>query len=87
MTFKAIHCAAPEYIINMFKQCNNENYQMRSNRHKLILDKPNKNFMKKSFSYRVELVPGITYPTTSSTNTSNYQLAVLKPYSPTILRV
>lgn len=52
MTFKAIRCVAPEYINKMFKHCNNENYQMRSNRHKLILDKPNKNFMKKSFSYR-----------------------------------
>ena len=52
MTFKAIRCVAPDYINKMFKLCNNGSYQMRSNSHRLKLDKPNTNFMKRSFSYR-----------------------------------
>ena len=32
--------------------CDNANHQMRSNGRKLILDKPERSFMKKSFSYR-----------------------------------
>ena len=54
LTFKAIHGSAPplEYISDMFSYCNNANYQMRSNGRKLILDKPKRSFMKKSFSYR-----------------------------------
>ncbi len=42
----------PEYINNMFKFCENSTYNMRSNRCKLTLGKPGRNFMKKSFSYR-----------------------------------
>ncbi len=52
MTFKAILRTAPEYINNMFKFCENSTYNMRSNSCKLILGKPSRNFMKKSFSYR-----------------------------------
>ncbi len=39
-------------INNMFKFCENSTYNMRSNRCKLALGKPSRNFMKKSFSYR-----------------------------------
>jgi hypothetical protein len=52
MTFKAILRTVPEYINNMFKFCENSTYNMRSNRCKLALGKPSRNFMKKSFSYR-----------------------------------
>ena len=52
MTLKAILRVAPKYINNMFNYCNNSTYQMRSNRRKLTLNKPSRNFMKKSFSYR-----------------------------------
>ena len=52
LTFKAILCTAPEYIINMFKFCQNSTYNMRSDRCKLALGKPSRNFMKKF------LVPG-----------------------------
>ena len=52
ITFKAIRCIAPEYICDMFAYCENVYHQMRSNRRKLLLDKPKRSFMKKSFSYR-----------------------------------
>ncbi len=52
MIFKAILRTTPEYINNMFKFCENSTYNMRSNRCKLALGKPSKNFMKKSFSCR-----------------------------------
>ncbi len=52
ITFKAIRGIAPECIYNMFSYCDNGSHHMRSNGRKLTLDKPNRSFMKKSFSYR-----------------------------------
>ena len=52
LTFKAIRGTAPNCISDMFSYCDNANHQMRSNGRKLILDKPKRSFMKKSFSYR-----------------------------------
>ena len=52
ITFKAIRGIAPECICNMFSYCDNGSHHMRSNGRKLTLDKPNRSFMKKSFSYR-----------------------------------
>ena len=52
ITFKAIRGIAPECICNMFSYCDNRSHHMRSNGRKLTLDKPNRSFMKKSFSYR-----------------------------------
>ena len=52
ITFEAIRGAAPEYVCNIFTNCDNAVHQTRSYRRKLHLDKPDESFMKKSFSYR-----------------------------------
>ena len=52
ITFKANRGIAPECICNMFSYCDNGSHHTRSNGRKLTLDKPNRSFMKKSFSYR-----------------------------------
>lgn len=54
-TFKALTGMLPKYISELFNKCNNTNYNLRSNDIKLSLDKPNTNFMKKSFSYRATI--------------------------------
>ena len=51
-TFKAVRSIAPEYICDMFTYCDKIYHQTRSNRRKLLVQKPNRSFMKKSFSYR-----------------------------------
>ena len=50
-TFKAVRSIAPEYICDMFTYCDNIYHQTRNNRRKLLLEKPNRSFMIKSFSY------------------------------------
>ncbi len=77
MTFKAILRTAPEYINNMFKFCENSTYNMRSNRYKLALGKPSRNFMKK-VSRTGALSPGIIYQMTYLRSKSNFQTVVLK---------
>ena len=52
MTFKALKRQLPEYISDMFTVTNNATYSLRSNDRKLHSNKPNTDFMKKSFSYR-----------------------------------
>jgi hypothetical protein len=54
VTFKALRPTAnsPNYLTEMFNFCSNETYNLRSNFFQLSLDKPNTNFLKKSFSYR-----------------------------------
>ena len=52
MTFRALRGELPEYISKMFTINHNNAYHLRSNDCKLHLDKPNTDFMKKSFSYR-----------------------------------
>ena len=52
MTFKALTGRLPQHISDIFTKCHNENYSLRSNNNKLLLQKPNTNFLKRSFSYR-----------------------------------
>lgn len=53
MTFKALKKQLPEYKSDMFSIRHNANYHLRvNNDRKLYLNKPNTDFMKKSFSYR-----------------------------------
>jgi hypothetical protein len=52
MTFKSLTRQLPENISDMFTITNNATYRLRSNNRKLHLNKPNTDFMKKSFSYR-----------------------------------
>ena len=52
MTFKALTGRLPPYITDIFTKCHNEKYSLRSNNNKLLLQKPNTNFLKRSFSYR-----------------------------------
>ena len=42
---------APDLIKNLFNICDNQNYSLRSNLNNFKLDKPKRNFMKKSISY------------------------------------
>jgi hypothetical protein len=53
MTFKALRGETPNYLSDLFAVSHNESYQLRSNDRKLYLEKPNTNFLKSSFSYRV----------------------------------
>lgn len=52
MTFKALTGRLPQYLVEMFTKCQNNNYSLRSNEIKLALPKPKTNFIKRSFSYR-----------------------------------
>jgi hypothetical protein len=52
VTFKALTANSPNYLPEMFNFRSNETYNLRSNFCQLSLDKPNTNFLKKSFSYR-----------------------------------
>ena len=52
VTFKALTANSPNYLTEMFNFCSNETYNLRSNFCQLSLEKPNTNFLKKSFSYR-----------------------------------
>ena len=52
VTFKALTANSPNYLTEMFNFCSNETYNLRINFCQLSLDKPNTNFLKKSFSYR-----------------------------------
>ena len=52
MTFKALTGQGPDYLQQLFTECNNDNYSLRSNNTKLALPKPRTNFLKRSFSYR-----------------------------------
>ena len=52
VTFKALTANSPNYLTEMFNFCSNETYNLRSNFCQLFLEKPNTNFLKKSFSYR-----------------------------------
>jgi hypothetical protein len=54
VTFKALTANSPNYLTEMFNFCSNETYNLRSNFSQLSLEKPNTNFLKKSFSYRAE---------------------------------
>ena len=53
---KVIEGDCPEILSNLFKKCNNEKYNLRSNGKLLRLPKPNANSMKRSFSYKVAKV-------------------------------
>ena len=52
MTFKVLTRQGPDYLQQLFTECNNDNYSLRSNNTKLALPKPRTNFLKRSFSYR-----------------------------------
>ena len=52
MTFKALRGDTPRYVSDLFVPSHNYMYQLRSNDRKLHTEKPNTNFLKKSFSYR-----------------------------------
>ncbi len=52
VTLKALTANSPNYLTEMFNFCSNETYNLRSNFCQLFLEKPNTNFLKKSFSYR-----------------------------------
>jgi hypothetical protein len=53
MTFKALTGQAPDYLRELFTECKNDFYCLRSNdTTKLALQKPRTNFLKRSFSYR-----------------------------------
>ncbi len=51
-TFKSLTGNSPKYLTKLFHRCSNETYNLRSNYDQLSLEKPNTNFLKKSFSYR-----------------------------------
>ncbi len=50
-TFKSLTGNSPAYLTKLFHRCSNETYNLRSNYDQLSLEKPNTNFLKKSFSY------------------------------------
>ena len=50
--FKIIKGKAPNYLTMLFSNCNNINYQLRSNNLKISLLKPKTDFLKNSFAYR-----------------------------------
>ena len=52
LMFKIIKGKAPNYLTMLFSNCNNINYQLRSNNLKISLPKPKTDFLKKSFAYR-----------------------------------
>ena len=49
MMFKIIKGKAPNYLTMLFSNCNNINYQLRSNNLKISVPKPKSDFLKKSF--------------------------------------
>ena len=49
---KIVEGDCPETISNLFKKCDNPNYNQRSKGKLLRLSKPNTNAMKRSFSYK-----------------------------------
>ena len=51
LMYKVKNGAAPDPIKNLFNVCDNQNYSLRSNLNDIKLDKPKRNFMKKSISY------------------------------------
>jgi hypothetical protein len=51
LMYKVKNGIAPDSIGNLFNICDNQNYSLRSNLNNFKLDKPNRNFMKKSISY------------------------------------
>ena len=55
MTFKVLTGQGPDYLQQLFTECNNDNYSLRSNNTKLALPKPRTNFLKRSFSYRAAM--------------------------------
>ncbi len=52
LMFKIIKGKAPNYLTMLLSNCNNINYQLRSNKLKISLPKPKTDFLKKSFAYR-----------------------------------
>ena len=52
MTFKTLRGVAPTYLSELPTIRHNNTYRLRSNNRKLYLEKPNTNFLKRSFSYR-----------------------------------
>ena len=51
MTFNALRDMTSEYITQMFRASDNQNYQLRHKHRKLFLSKPKTDFLKRSFSY------------------------------------
>jgi hypothetical protein len=51
LMYKVKNGIAPDSIGNLFNICDNQNYCLRSNLNNFKLDKPNRNFLKKSISY------------------------------------
>ena len=49
---KALRGDTPRYLSDLFVPSHNDVYHLRSNDRKLHTEKPNTNFLKKSFSYR-----------------------------------
>ena len=48
---KALTCQCPGNISDMFKLCNSQRYELRSNNNKLMLSKPKTNSVKQTFGY------------------------------------
>ena len=51
MRFKSLTGLTPDYLEQLFNECN-DIYRLRSNNTKIALPKPRTNFLKRSFSYR-----------------------------------
>ena len=54
ITSKALTGIAVDYSEQLFIECNNDNYNLRSNNTKLTLPKPGTNFLKRSFPIVIE---------------------------------
>ena len=52
MTFNCLTGLGPDYLEQLFNECNNDIYSLRCNNTKLALQKPRTDFLKRSFSYR-----------------------------------
>ena len=52
MAFKALTGLGPDYLEQLFNECNNDIFSLRSKNTKLALPKHRTNFLKRSFSYR-----------------------------------
>ena len=51
LMYEVKNVTAPDPIKNLFNVCDNQNYSLRSNLNDFKLDKPKRNFIKKSISY------------------------------------
>ena len=77
ITFKALRGETPDYLSDMFVASHNDMYQLSSNDRKLYLNKPNTNFLKKTFSYR-GAVSGIAFLLKLSMYVINFPCLLLR---------